>query len=237
MLAGLTLDEADVQRTVVERLFQAGMDLAMVQFIKDKCTEAEQALSSEGSSSESESGDDADASADNDDSQNPYPGFHQNIPGGFGAASEEDDDDDNDNDGGVGGSTGRRQACYAVEYLPPPPPFNSRHCPPLASAVVFHATCDCLLKHNQLICCVAGDPELQMEGRCQRFLNNEMDKARRMADTGHRNPNNTQRKRCYRKVASEFDYRTRRELPACAVAKIRQIWPDQDGKYMGYRGH
>lgn len=46
-----------------------------------------------------------------------------------------------------------------------------------------------------------------MDGLCQEFLDSEIDKAKRMADSTKRLTNNLQRKRCYRKVASLLDYR------------------------------
>ena len=71
-----------------------------------------------------------------------------------------------------------------------------------------------------------------------------------------RDPNNLQRKRCYRRCAvrlpSQLDlacvsdatvlllaqhdlgYRWRRRLPACVVGAVRAAYPSPTGHYMGY---
>ena len=65
----------------------------------------------------------------------------------------------------------------------------------------------------------------------------------------HREPNNLQRKRLYRKiwvnlgnnVQLEFNEETgrydRTKLPNCSYALVRMIWPSQTGQYMGFRLH
>ena len=66
------------------------------------------------------------------------------------------------------------------------------------------------------------------------FFEKKMDHATRTKDLFGRKPNNEQRKQCYQEVASELDYKQRRPLPGCVVAKVRQIYPDHEGRYMGF---
>ena len=49
-----------------------------------------------------------------------------------------------------------------------------------------------------------------------------------------RDPNNLQRKRCYRHCAHELGYKWRRKLPDCVVSAIRSVWPEASGHYMGF---
>ena len=56
-----------------------------------------------------------------------------------------------------------------------------------------------------------------------------------MNDSG-REPNNKQRKRCYRHCAFVLGYdRERERLPNCVERAIRRIWPSATGRYMGFR--
>jgi hypothetical protein len=58
--------------------------------------------------------------------------------------------------------------------------------------------------------------------------------------TEHSNPNRLNRKRLYRIIFHKVDpgtlgQRERLELPVCAVAKVRQLFPDESGFYMGFK--
>lgn len=58
--------------------------------------------------------------------------------------------------------------------------------------------------------------------------------------TEHSNPNHLNRKRLYRIIFHKVDpgtlgQRERLELPVCAVAKVRQLFPDESGFYMGFK--
>ena len=77
------------------------------------------------------------------------------------------------------------------------------------------------------------------------FLDAELakanDPAATLASNGyrslHREPNNKQRKRCYRHVAIRvLAYTLREPLPHCVVTRIRIVWPSITGVYMGYKG-
>ena len=239
--ACLSLEESETQKAVVEMLFEEALDISMVDYIQEKCRKVKMGLLTRQDSADS-TGDaeDNEPSAVTYGSQDPdptkteerddqqsthssepvlYPGYKQSshISGGFGQQAEATDSDC---------SNEAAQPGMPLNRIPPPPPFLSKHCPPLQSDTVFSAVCDCFQRHNKILCCV--------DGLCQEFLDSEMDKAKRMADSTKRLTNNLQRKRCYRKVASLLDYRIRRQLPACVLAKIRQTWPDSDGCYLGY---
>ena len=225
-------DGAEEQQSEIEKIFQAPLTMKTIKFIKQKCAEAEEKLSAGFDSADSS---DADEETESENGLL-YPGFQdsQHADGGFGPGPEDGSDGGGDEFSFGSGAIEGQQPCYAV-IVASPPPFTSKHCPPLQSGESFRAKCDCITTHNLSLCCAHGG--FGLTGRCQEFLDTEMQKARRMTNNGHRNPNNIQRKKCYRKVASELDYRNRRRLPQCAVARIWQIWTDANGQYMGYRDY
>lgn len=53
------------------------------------------------------------------------------------------------------------------------------------------------------------------------------------------NPNHLNRKRLYRTIFRALEFGVliseRRELPKCAVAKVRQLYPSKTGFYMGFK--
>jgi hypothetical protein len=62
--------------------------------------------------------------------------------------------------------------------------------------------------------------------------------ARSSIDSVVRKANNVSRHGLYRKVFSKLEFSDweegRKELPNCAVARVRQIYPSTDGNYMGF---
>lgn len=146
------------------------------------------------------------------------------------------DDDDleelNENAGAAGGFIG-------VHHLHPAVGFNSIHCPPLdhlpmerdAAGTLY--LCDCPA-FGVYPCIVQnwntdGDPiEFQTI----------LEEAVTSVDSDNRRPNNINRKLLYRKLFARLafnDYgQGRVQLPNCAVARVRQIYPSIDGNYMGF---
>ena len=47
--------------------------------------------------------------------------------------------------------------------------------------------------------------------------------------------NNLQRKKMYRKAAKDMGYKWRQPLPWCVLIEIRNVFPSEDGYYMGYK--
>jgi hypothetical protein len=152
----------------------------------------------------------------------PYYDPHSSATGSPDNASG--DDEDAEDDGSV--------SCCKRETFEAPPDFASSG--GQESDDCFSARCDCLVKHGLLICCV--NASFDLAGRCAIILNQELQQAgvKEEQDNQKRNPNK-QRKRCYQIMAATLDYKTRRPLPACVVARVRRIWPDPNGQYMGYR--
>ena len=59
-------------------------------------------------------------------------------------------------------------------------------------------------------------------------------------DNHDRLPSNLLRKRLYKHIFHETDIgllekHERRKLPNCSVAKVRQIYPNTNGEYMGFK--
>ena len=100
--------------------------------------------------------------------------------------------------------------------------------------------CDCITRHYLYECCTLSTPPYRhFKNRID--LGQEMVVARSnfQVDDRGRKPNNLQRKRLYRLIFLEMDFGVvqcfeRRKLPNCAVAKVRQIYPDDTGSYMGH---
>ena len=173
-----------------------------------------------------------------DDQDLPY-GNQYGALGGFGQVNAPNYDPYADAADYVGYGSGDDDddgsSCCKQETFDTPPPFETCHCPPLSSDDCFSARCDCLSKHGLIICCVNGS--FGLEGKCATILDQELKRAKDKGeqDNKRRNPNNKQRKRCYQIMAATLDYKTGRPLPACVVARVRRIWPDPNGQYMGYR--
>ena len=107
--------------------------------------------------------------------------------------------------------------------FPPPPQYVTRHCPPLPLGYTgFGSACNCVVRHNQFVCCVMAG------GICKDYLDSQLQDALHMADS-RRLPNNLQRKKCYQRVARILNYTARRPLPDCAVMQIRMIYPGSSG--------
>ena len=129
---------------------------------------------------------------------------------------------------------------------PPPPPIRAtaseRFCRPLVAVGGWAAgpisSCNCDSGQSVGLCITLG-------GDMGAFLDAELakanDPAATLASNGyrslHREPNNKQRKRCYRHVAIRvLAYTLREPLPHCVVTRIRIVWPSITGVYMGYKG-
>lgn len=169
--------------------------------------------------------------------------------------SEDAEDADDAEDGGEGGEAGSVQGdeeeplapalpnpnpggVMSVQY-PPPPNFISHHCPPLPAPGHLSSpswVCDC--HTHQLAYCA-----IQLGGCCYDLMRDELTGAQSAAADGggfndtNRAPNNLQRKRVYRKVASELNCTVRTKLPECCMRAIRRAWPSGSGYYMGYKPH
>ena len=64
-----------------------------------------------------------------------------------------------------------------------------------------------------------------------------LENAKNTCRESDRKGNNTRRKELYRRVWSKLDFfdgKERNPLPNCAVAKIRQCYPDENGYYQGF---
>jgi hypothetical protein len=115
--------------------------------------------------------------------------------------------------------------------------FTSKHCPPLDFLPMeLGAECDC--NNFGIITCIL-DEWVDYDAPID-FSSMEQD-ARATCDEHLRQPNNHRRKDVYRRVFSVLDFQEvadsssgRRELPKCACARIRQIYPNANGDYMGF---
>ena len=163
---------------------------------------------------------DEDAGSDsNEDDQNDVAGL-----------LDDDDDDDNasDSDGydepRLLGQRLRTGATTPDDYGPAPM-FTTEHCPPLSVEYGPDPAENCQCA-GPCLC----------ETTLRDWLVQEWQEAIRAADDGDREPNNLQRKRCYRKVAIQHLHLEFREpLPPCVVISIRRIWPSASGLYMGFK--
>lgn len=100
---------------------------------------------------------------------------------------------------------------------------------------------DQLLQLRLRAICRAVHHSRRRHGRLDAELAKANDPAATLASNGyrllHREPNNKQRKRCYRHVAIRvLAYTLREPLPHCVVTRIRIVWPSTTGVYMGYKG-
>jgi hypothetical protein len=111
-----------------------------------------------------------------------------------------------------------------------------RHCPPFPTIEsTLHGDCDCA-DYGMVQCCRENNfsffHRLNFDEEYQLSLNSVMDMDRL--------PSNLLRKRLYKHLFHETDIgllekHERRKLPNCAVARVRQIYPNTEGQYMGYR--
>jgi len=98
---------------------------------------------------------------------------------------------------------------------------------PAPDSRAIQYVCNCTHGSRGLGCC------LDAGGDLNEFMRQEYISAGGRAKD-NREPNNLQRKRCYRHCAHELGYKWRRKLPACVMAAIRTIWPEASGHYMGF---
>ena len=114
--------------------------------------------------------------------------------------------------------------------------YESIHCPPLDSVPML-GECNCT--EFGLHPCLQ---ESWVNGNAPREELN-FDTLRitaiNSANDNLRFPNNEQRKRLYKSVFcslpfSYYEQGSRKELPQCAYGKIRQIYPNANGNYMGF---
>ena len=60
-----------------------------------------------------------------------------------------------------------------------------------------------------------------------------------MVTTGCQGDNNIKRKMAYRiaarRIHGKLGPRVRKQLPDCVVSGVRELFPDEDGNYMGYK--
>jgi hypothetical protein len=114
--------------------------------------------------------------------------------------------------------------------------FDSLHCPPLQDPPMQEGEgCDC--PEFGIFPCIVT--EWANDDAPLNFLKLEED-AEETANEVNRRPNNLSRKNLYRKVFSNMQFAEpvqkgeRKVLPKCACAKIRQIYPEASGNYMGF---
>jgi hypothetical protein len=91
-----------------------------------------------------------------------------------------------------------------------------------------------LFRHHMQFCCIDGDDSLGIDGEFSEYIEEMKQHACETKGLLGRKPNNEMRKVCYQEIASRLDYRERRPLPNCVVRHVRMVYPDYEGKYMGY---
>ncbi len=137
---------------------------------------------------------------------------------------------DNSDEGSIGavnnlGGLGPVQS----DVWPPVPKFHfasHEHCPPLPQALLPPApACDCYRHELQ---------ECGITGRFASLLKKEL--AIALEDSKlSRDGNNLRRKLCYRQIAKGLGHTFRTPLPTCIVFHVRSLYPEVNGKYMGFR--
>ena len=110
------------------------------------------------------------------------------------------------------------------------------HCPPFDIIDrTINGECDCY-DYGMIECC--------KENNFSFFQHTDFDNEYLLAmsslDEPDRLSSNLLRKRLYKQIFHETDIgilekHERRKLPNCAVAKVRQIYPNENGKYMGFK--
>lgn len=152
------------------------------------------------------------------------------------------DGSDDEGSDGSGGDDDNDEALYNYEhdmegeFLHAPIRFDSLHCPPLDDLPLGARECNCI--HLGLYNCCRED-NFAFFGDIIDF-DAILQEAEDTVDDILRSANNLNRKRLYKSVFHRMDFgvlgeHERRELPWCICAKIRQVYPDGDGIYMGFR--
>jgi hypothetical protein len=111
--------------------------------------------------------------------------------------------------------------------LRPPRKVQPNALAALSRALHIRYVCNCTHGVRGLGCCVDAGGDL-----CE-YAQEQYALARQQAGDV-REPNNLQRKRCYRHCAHVLGYKWRRKLPHCVVAVVRSAWPEACGHYMGF---
>ena len=117
----------------------------------------------------------------------------------------------------------------------PPVVHNYKHCPPFPncdSTTMQDAPCDCYsYGEHYVTCCLEWGENDPIDWN---FWHRKAD----MEKSIERLPNSVMRKNLYQKLWRTCDLGDTRgeriKLPNCGEAKVRQIYPQQDGKYMGF---
>ena len=152
----------------------------------------------------------------------------------FEQSSDDDLSSDNNSQDRVKGSVD--DTLRTLHGLHPPVTFMSLYCPPLAILPMEkNAVCDCV-DFGFVTCVLAKWNDADAEINFDSLERNALESC----DDPLRIPNNLLRKKWYKKVFSLLDNAEgdgRRELPKCACARIRQIYPSEDGNYMGFLTH
>ena len=111
-----------------------------------------------------------------------------------------------------------------ANVYPPPTDIGSEHCPPLTRGE------PCCPNYVDECSCGNGPGACVVDGDMQEWLARELaaaSDADPLSDgfnSTRREPNNKQRKRCYRRAAIEFlHYEFRQPLPGCLVAEVRRV--------------
>jgi hypothetical protein len=104
-----------------------------------------------------------------------------------------------------------------------------------------HFFCDCTAEGMGLPECCQDDRYQFLVDRGVEISDRHLESARDTVNNPLREENNLRRKRLYKQLyhAVEFGIydhdHSRRPLPTCAVARIRQIYPSETGQYMGFK--
>ena len=151
----------------------------------------------------------------------------------YSSADEEEQVDDDESD-----SDSSRGSVFDVHAGPLPPAHYQgfRNCPPYDASDITSNECSCA-NHGQLFCLV------QPGGAAYDFLEQKLTEADNRSgvflsggcNDPAREANHANRKVLYRHVAHLLDYRAREQIPACCKNRIRQIYPEKDGRYMGFK--
>ena len=130
------------------------------------------------------------------------------------------------------------------ERLYDPVLHHNIHCPPFNDmSPVFrgnpHSICDCD-DFCFAICVQDNDFEYFKTANYVIAFDELLLKAGENVDSEDRRSNNELRKSLYKKIFCALDFGVlepgeRRQLPNCAVAKKRQIYPSETGYYMGFK--
>ena len=168
-----------------------------------------------------EGSDDSASSVADDSSSSDFPYGSDDTPDqsiSSDSESESEDDRDDNNNAGIAG----------IRHLHDRQEFQSSHCPPLEKLPMM-GECDC--PDFGIYPCIL---DLWIDGNSPINFIEVEGLARESANDDLRQANNLMRKQLYRRVFSNLEFNnfeqgTRRELPNCACARVRQIYPDISG--------